>query len=780
MRRKAFPLLGLILTSLLPTRAGADHPLPFTPSYYPHEIRIQTVDPSAAAKLFATHSIHAYVGGDLWARGEVPAGMNHVDSLGSYLAVTFNTGSKAWEDRHTRCESAGKLVRVLATEQGPYIFSPYPVTPFHMDYLQHFDLAESAKRQYGSRPDQSASGLSLKVRSRGKLAEKLVPLDWRGNGQGWDATVEEIDAQDLVSSARISLNGWLGPPWIKEGWFHAYLLLARSVTDESAKRDIDALYQRLVTGAYGGEAEQLTLERRLVSLLLGGCERIVVGYTVKREYFNDSDYAEGIENIAYDSQAGFASPIFIRTVKLKDYLWNGWLRLGVAGKHRAAWNPLSGFTDVQGRLIWSAVSDPAVIPAPYSASWVANRVTATLATGDSPSGDVEVPKDALIPEPGTGALRLVGEGRTAKAKVVYRVLASAFHDTTRMTVADVLYPFIFSYRWGVRHPQNRNEYDPSVESSTALMRDWLQGLRVVRVETEVKRFEEANVTYQVPVVEVYLKYALPDAQQTTAVAPPWSTLPWHLIVLMEEAVKRGVAAFSREEAERRGIGWLDLVRDRKAKERLASLVKDFARQGYVPSSLKGLVTVAESRARWAALRRFYEKHGHFLVTNGPYRLDRWSEGSAVLQAFRDFTYPLTMGAFDWYPVPRKAYVSTADLRDGRLEIHAEVERVMKFQRSYTIAREPLRSQSPDGEAVEIPVCRYVVVSLGGDLVSAGSAPYDKTGFFTVDLRGRMKPGPYRILVGLYLGGNSVNLDIKVVPYQAEGPVMTPGLTRPSS
>ena len=93
---------------------------------------------------------------------------------------------------------------------------------------------------------------------------------------------------------------------------------------------------------------------------------------------------------------------------------------------------------------------------------------------------------------------------------------------------------------------------------------------------------------------------------------------------------------------------------------------------------------------------------------------------------------------------------------------------MKFQRSYTIAREPLRSQSPDGEAVEIPVCRYVVVNPGGELVGAGNAPYGKAGVFTVDLRGKLKPGPYSVMVALYLGGNTVNPDVKVVPYQAEG------------
>ena len=39
-----------------------------------------------------------------------------------------------------------------------------------------------------------------------------------------------------------------------------------------------------------------------------------------------------------------------------------------------------------------------------------------------------------------------------------------------------------------------------------------------------------------------------DPEQDAVIAPPWSTLPWHLLVLMEEAVERGWAAFSQEEA----------------------------------------------------------------------------------------------------------------------------------------------------------------------------------------------------------------------------------------
>ena len=40
----------------------------------------------------------------------------------------------------------------------------------------------------------------------------------------------------------------------------------------------------------------------------------------------------GIENIGYDAIDGVHSPIFIRTVKLKDFPWNGSLVLGIGGE----------------------------------------------------------------------------------------------------------------------------------------------------------------------------------------------------------------------------------------------------------------------------------------------------------------------------------------------------------------------------------------------------------------------------------------------------------------
>ncbi len=675
--------------------------------------------------------------------------------------LTFNPASGAARDRETRCASAGRLIGALAAGNGPYVLHPYPVTPFHPDYLHHFDRAESAGQ---ARARQAGPGDPvLRVRVKGALAERLVPASWRGAGRAWDATVEEIGIDDLVSGSRISMNGWLGPPWIKEGWFHAYLLHAPTLTDGTARQSADAIYRRLTTGTYYGEVERLNLERRLVWLLLGGCDRRVVGYTVKREYFNNTDYSEGVENIAHDSQAGVNSPIFPRTVKLKDFLWNGWLRLGIESKPRAAWNPMGGFTDPMGRLTWFTLGDPGLFPEPYGGSWIANRVTPTVMTAAPSSGGFEIPEDALLPEPGTGLPRPVGAGKTARTKVLYRVLASPFHDQTVMTAADLLYPFSFAYRWGARQSQSGDAYDPLLNAGTALVREWLAGVKVVGTETEIRNYGETKYTFQVYLVEVYLTRALADPRQVASVAPPWSNLPWELILLMEEAVNRGVAAFSLDEAKRRGVPWLDLVREPKMKDRLAGLVEEFRRRGYVPLPLKGLVTPGEATARWAALEQFYAKHRHFLVTNGPYRLLRWSADSVVLEAFRDPAYPVGLASFSRYPVPRRAYVSGVEVRGDRLEIRADVERFARVQRSYTITREPLPSQG--SEAGDLPVCRYVVVDSTGDIQSAGTAPY--SGAFSIDLKD-FEPGLYTILVALYLDGNSVNPEVKLIRHRLDG------------
>ena len=171
----------------------------------------------------------------------------------------------------------------------------------------------------------------------------------------------------------------------KEGWHQAHRLLAPSL-DGAARQVVDENYARLNRGETVGLAEHADLERRLVAALTHGCARTVVGYTAREEHINIA-YPTGIENIAYDSLSGLNSPVFLRTVKLKDYPWNGKLHLGVHERAADAWNPVAGFTDTTGRLIWSAIADPAMIQIPFNASWMPNRVQSS-SQGGGPVGGI--------------------------------------------------------------------------------------------------------------------------------------------------------------------------------------------------------------------------------------------------------------------------------------------------------------------------------------------------------------------------------------------------------
>jgi len=360
-------LLAALLATLSVARGG--HELPVYPSYYPHEIAIETMPPARAADLLRDAKLHAYLGAEPPFADAPPPSVRTVESLGSFVIVRVNP-DRMVQDERSACAVVDAVLRDMAG-RGGFVFHPYPVTPWHGDYLYHVDQAEAEKTRLLGLPAASPP-LYLMVRAGG-MAANLVRPEWRTEGSDWDAAVEEVAAAELVFASMTSVNGWLGPPWVKNGWFHAERILGDALDDAEAKRRTEAIAQRLETGDYRDTVESMNLERELVAALMGGCRKRVAGYTVKQQYFS-AEFTNGIENIGFDAIQGLNSPMFIRTVKLKDFPWNGWLTLGIDAPPDAAWNPIAGFTDEFGRLLWSAIGDPALMSAPYDTGWVLNRV----------------------------------------------------------------------------------------------------------------------------------------------------------------------------------------------------------------------------------------------------------------------------------------------------------------------------------------------------------------------------------------------------------------------
>jgi hypothetical protein len=377
---------------------------------------------------------------------------------------------------------------------------------------------------------------------------------------------------------------------------------------------------------------------------------------------------------------------------------------------------------------------------------------------------LSIPEEALLPEPGTGRLQRVGPGHSARLKLTYRVLGSVFHDGTRTTAADLLYAYMFAYRWGVRSDAEA-QYDPAVAAATAQLRKRLAAVRVAGVDTASKSFRVGDVNFirELFAIDVYADTPPEDPEQDAVFAPPWSTLPWHLMVLMEEAVGRGWAAFSQAEAARRGVEWLDLVRFPEMKTQLAALVDQFERQAFRPEILQSAVSAEDARKRWAALSAFYRSHGHFLVTNGPYQLKSWSGESATLEVFRDLSYPLGVGSFDTYAIPRRGYITKVERQDWGLRLSADIEIVMKFMRDYQILRQPMRLVDATVRKRAAPECRYAVVHADGRIALVGVALPREDLTFAIELDGKLPAGQYAVMADVLVNGNAMNLEIKWIP-----------------
>ena len=347
-----------VAAAFWPARAG--HEAPLYPSYYPQEIRIEPVAPAAAARLLGDARIHAYVGREADFGGPTPESIRSVQSLASYVVVRIDPDSAAVKHAGGACAVAGAVIGGLDAGAPGFVLHPYPVNAYHADYLHHADLAAAARSRLLGR----AFVTGLKLRTSGTLAPRLAGPG--SAGESWDVSVEDVDLPGLLAPRAYGINGWYGPPWLKAGWFHAYLLLGRDLREAASQ------VAQLQTGAFAGAAERIELERALVRGLLADCRNTVAGYGLRTEHYN-GEYSAGIENVAHDSHAGLDSAIFIRTAKLKDFPWNGWLALGVAAPPTAAWNPFGGFGDEAGRLVWLAVGDPGLFPEPYGAAWTMNR-----------------------------------------------------------------------------------------------------------------------------------------------------------------------------------------------------------------------------------------------------------------------------------------------------------------------------------------------------------------------------------------------------------------------
>jgi hypothetical protein len=579
---------------------------------------------------------------------------------------------------------------------------------------------------------------------------------------GWQVTPDKaasglalVEVPEEQVHNPVGMLGWTGPPWIKEGWYEAWQLLVPGLP-EATRSQAQALAGRLMRGDVEGRVEAFNLERRLVDVLMQPCLRVPVGYVLRQEYVNN-EYAFGVENIAPDALSGLNNPIFVRTVKLKDFPWNGSFLAAAAVAPRSAWNPVAGFSDPAGRFVWSVISDTAYMSAPDSESWIPNRMDPLKTTvQQTRTATIAVPPEALLPEAGTGILRPVGPGKKSQARVTYRVLSSPFIDGMDTEVEDLLYAYAFAFRWG---GGKGDLHDPAVAAATALLRERLMGIRVVGTQRFVDDQAGVPVPKVVHTIEVFLNHASADPQQVAALAPPWSNVPWQLLALMEEAVARGVAAFSEDEARRRGVPWLDLARDPQMLGRLDELIAEFERTQFRPpamaaAALSAIVTPENAAKRWAALAAFRKEHGHLLDTNGAYVLKSVKADQFTFDVVRDFRYAIGLGTFNALADAPSARVTGLQQSGKLIYFWAELELPRHVQRDTVVSRAPLLQGAARGFIAITPRARLLVIGPDGKVVASRIPKWQQDGRFLASLPEALTSGKYTVAAAVYVDGNT--------------------------
>src|SRR5687768_5062990 len=138
--------LAAALGAAVPAEAG--HEVPYYPSFYPQEIRIEPLDPAAAAKEFLnkTAPLNLYVGSSPRFEGDVPGFLKSAQSLAAFI-----TASPRAQSRDGRCQALAQAAASVA--KGPDVVAhAYPITPYHADYLGHVDRVPKAAGVIGAAP----------------------------------------------------------------------------------------------------------------------------------------------------------------------------------------------------------------------------------------------------------------------------------------------------------------------------------------------------------------------------------------------------------------------------------------------------------------------------------------------------------------------------------------------------------------------------------------------------------------------------------------------------
>ena len=477
---------------------------------------------------------------------------------------------------------------------------------------------------------------------------------------------------------------------------------------------LDEISQKIAFFNFTSEEERNQLVGDAVKMGIQESVRIFVAQ--KTDPFVASANVQGLVN---DFGAGITSKYSLLNARSAGN-GNISLDIGVKQIHQGSWNTITGVQDLYSASIHSLIADAATFRHPYTGEVVSFRSPWREITTEGPIGKIDVPSDVIKWNQTLQQWVQAGEGSTAISKVTFTPLYSNWHHGIPMDVSDMMYADYFTYEWGTNTGPGDRTVDPEYTPAASEALNLSKGSRYITPDN----------------IESYIDIWHYDEKEIAGSGAFFATEPWEILAASERIVMDGRLAYSRSEAQAKGVEWYDPI-VREHADMIKAELQTMKNEQFVPPALRDIITVEDAIKRYDASISWIENHGHAIIRNGAFYLENFNVagGTITINAFRDSSYPFEVGHWSKYEIPRVADISSVN-----------VPRIVPMGQST-----PIRiSVDVGGQPSSNVTVNYFVSNKDGIVVARGQAQPESPGQFNITLTSevtaKLSAGPNQIRI----------------------------------
>jgi peptide/nickel transport system substrate-binding protein len=466
---------------------------------------------------------------------------------------------------------------------------------------------------------------------------------------------------------------------------------------------LDRITQKIVFGNFTSENERTNLLRSAIKDGIQESVRVFIATNI--DPYVATTNVKGLIN---DFGAGITSRLSPINSRLENNSTT--LNIGMKEIYVGAWNNIAGFSDRYATVEAADITDPAVFVHPYNGEVIPFRTPWTDIQTNGPHGKLTVAPDTIIWDPISQHWKKAGSSSnnnaTAISKVTYDLIYSRWHNGAMMDKNDLLYSSYFGHQWGT----NTGPGDKTVDSEYTS-----QAAQAIKYDKGIRFLSDNKV-------ESYLDFWHFDKKEIAGAGTVWEAEPWEITAACERLVEDGKFAFSKTDSTSKGVDWLSLIVPSHANAIKDELQKMKA-EGYVPIALRDTLSVDDAKKRYDASINWITQHNNAVIGNGPFYLDNYNPAGGVItiKAFRDNSYPFSVGYWNKYEHPKLASIENVNDLPRFLRIGQPANMIIKVNVDGT----------PSNNAT---VNYYLSNGLGNVIVSGVGKPISSTiGSYSIKL-----------------------------------------------